>query len=330
MIDYIVALPFGDSETSPRRFLEFSGISDTLCSMFVLDQTVEPRHAQDVNPAQVWSVELDPSRRRRDAMEEYKYWCTPWSERLTDSLRAANQLPGSSSDVLRNFDMPSSSLNFSQLDTNGPAKNLVEAYEGEFRSTNLSTSPEKDQSRDGERIGCESSHRPDPTTINEDEMHAAMILNERETQTWKGSKATLRRSWSYWPDQSPVRPVDLSPHCVDNIYEKPSESSLESPSLQATELLRRVESAIATTPLGKVSFDTIRMSPTPPKDICFYLGMSEEELIRRWLQFCASSSVFSDFKAKRKKSWKVESPFAELTCSDPTTSFPSEQVIFLS
>lgn len=299
--------------------------------MFVLDQLVEPRHAQNVNDAQVWSVELDPTRRRRDAMEEYKYWCTPWSERLAESsLRAANQMPGSSSDLLRDFDMPSSSLNFSQLDTNGPAKNLVEAYEGEFRSTNLSISPEKDQSRDGERFDCGPSHRPDPATMSEDEMLAAMILIERETRTWKGSKATLRKSWSYWPDQSPMRPVDMSAHCVGNIYEKPSESSLESPSLQATELLRKVESAIATTPLEKVSFDSIRMSPTPPKDICFYLGMSEEELTRRWLQFCASSSVFSDFRAKKNKSWKVESPFAELTCSDPTTSFPSEQVIFHS
>jgi len=223
------------------------------------------------------------------------------------------------------------------LDLNGPAKNLVEAYEGEFLSTSLPPSG-KDQGEqaegfpivDGGLLTC-----PDQATANEDEMHVALIENEREMRTWRDSKATLRSSWSSWPDQSPVHPIDLSPQCTGSLHEKPSESSLESPSVQAAELLRRVESVTATTPMVQASFDAIGMSPTPPRDLCLYLGnpfgqMSGEELSRRWLQFCTSPSVFSDVTARNKKSWNVEPTHTEPTCLDPTTSFPSEQVNLFS
>lgn len=315
-------------------------LSDTVCSMCVLDQTVESQLAKTVNDVLVWSVELDPSRRRREIMEDYRNWRSPWLERLVQSsFRSAIQVPGSAKDVLRkpaqpNVSVPLASLNFSPLDMNGPAKNLVEAYQGEFRSTNLPSSSGKDHSRreedveitDGGFLTC-----PDQATTSEDETHIALIENEREMLTWRDSNATLRSSQSSWPDQSPIRPIDLSAQCMGSLHEKTAESSLESPSLQAVELLRRVESVTATTPLVQASLDTIRMSPTPPRDLCLYLGdpfeqMNGEELSRRWLQFCASPSVFSDVIAKNKKSWKVESTFTEPTCLDPTTSSPSEQV----
>jgi hypothetical protein len=191
-------------------------------------------------------------------MEDYRNWRSPRLERLFhSSFRSANPVPGSANDVLRkpvllNDSSPLSSLNSSQLDMNGLAKILAEAYEEEFRATNLPSSSGKDESGkeedleivDGGFVTC-----PDQATSNEDEMHIALVQNDWEMRTWRDSNATLRSSWSSWPDQSPVRPIDLSPQCTGSLHEKPSESSLESPSVQAAELLRRVEFVTATTPM---------------------------------------------------------------------------------
>jgi hypothetical protein len=291
----------------------------------VLDRTVESEIAQTVEAVQVWSVELDPSRRRRETMQCYRNRRSPWIKTLVlSSFQSANQLPDTTADnVLRMASMPLnhfdavtpsnvsrslSLLRSSELVLNGPTKNLVESYEGGFLSTNLPSSSGKDlngkegdvETTDSRFLTC-----PDHATTNEFEAHVP------------------------WPDESPILPIDLSTQCMRGLYET-SECSLEPPSSQSAEPLRRLDGVTATPSLVQASFDTSRISPTPPRNLSLIFGnpfsqMSDEELSRRWLQFC-STPVFSDAIVGKKKSWNVESASAEPSCSDPATSFPSEQV----
>lgn len=300
---------------------------------------------------QVWSVELDPSRRRRETMQCYSNRRSPWIKTLVlSSLQPAHQSPDTTADdVLRtaamsmdHFDRvtpftvsrPLSPLRSSEFVSNGPAKNLVESYERGFLSTNLPSSSGKDlNGKDGdiEIIDSIFSICLDHAPTNEFEAHALLTENVQDIQALKDSETTPSNSRSSCPDESPVPPIDLSAQCMGGLHEKTSESSLEPPSSKSAEPLRRVDDVTATPSLVQTSFDTIRISPTPPRNLSLFFGnpfgqMSGEELSRRWMQFCTTPPVFSDSIAGKKKSWNVESAFAERTCSDPTTSFPSEQV----
>jgi hypothetical protein len=315
----------------------------------VLDRTVESEIAQTVEAVQVWSVELDPSRRRRETMQCYRNRRSPWIKTLVlSSFQSANQLPDTTADnVLRMASMPLnhfdavtpsnvsrslSLLRSSELVLNGPTKNLVESYEGGFLSTNLPSSSGKDlngkegdvETTDSRFLTC-----PDHATTNEFEAHVPLTDDGQDMQALKDSEVTLSTSRSSWPDESPILPIDLSTQCMRGLYET-SECSLEPPSSQSAEPLRRLDGVTATPSLVQASFDTSRISPTPPRNLSLIFGnpfsqMSDEELSRRWLQFC-STPVFSDAIVGKKKSWNVESASAEPSCSDPATSFPSEQV----
>ena len=146
---------------------------------------------------QVWSVELDPSRRRREAMEYYNNWRSPWMKSLViSSFQSANQLPDSAANnLLRtpampmdyfdrvtpfNVTRPLSPLKPSEYVLNGPCKNLVESYEGGFLSTNLPSSSGKDlngKEGDAELTDGRLSTCPDHPAADKCDEHTPLTEN---------------------------------------------------------------------------------------------------------------------------------------------------------
>ncbi|KAG0606751.1 hypothetical protein M758_9G164300 [Ceratodon purpureus] len=340
-------------QPTPPTSPPFSGCnnqdSDTLQQIPV---EVESEIAQTVEAVQVWSVELDPSRRRRETMQCHSNRRSPWIKTLVlSSFQPVHQSPDTTADdVLRTAAMSMDHfdrvtpltvcsslprLRSSDIVLHGPAKNLAESYEGGFLSTNLPSTSGKDQNEKDGDIGITDSvfpACPDHATTNEFEAHVPLTENGQDMQALKDGETTPSNSRSSWPDGNPAPPIDLSAQCMGSFHEKVSETSLEPPSSQSAELLRRVDDVTATPSFVQALFDRPTISPTPPRNLSLFFGnpfgqMSGEELSRRWLQFCATPPIFSDATAAKKKSWNVESAFAEPTCSDATTSFPSEQVL---
>lgn len=309
-------------------------------------EELESELAQTVEAVQVWSVELDPSRRRRES-EYYNKRHSPGLRRFVlSSSKLANQVPETTDYVMPTPTMFSdhvdratqfndgwpSSMTPNEFITSKPVNEPVQSCEGGLQSTDLPSS-EKSLNEVPRDVMITASGFPsclDHAAPDELETQDSFTDNERETQAWGDSKTTPTTCGSPWPDQSPVPPMRSSAQ-PSRLHEK-AKSSFGSPSLQL-EVPRRDDSMAATPLMLKPSFDTFGMSLTPPRNPCLLFGdpfmrqMNGEELSRMWLQFCTSPTVVSDGLVGKKNSSTVESPSTRPICRQPRASFQSEQVL---
>lgn len=300
---------------------------------------VEWTVAQTVEAVQMWSVELDPSRRRRESLQYFSSRPSPWLKRLAvcsfpsqDLISIAEesrrQLPSMSVDHSDNVlqsdvDKPStlSSLNFFSPHQQG--SEVLGTPEGRCLRTPVSDHGERNlRSEEPDRFldfrASSASDHVSADELAEEHLQKSIITKMDIPGHSKEILDSRRLSWS---QEAPGYSHPCLEEPAETLNEKTNESSLEKPTPQTSEQFRGGDCVDAATPsMEPITPIPVGTSPTPPTNPLSVYGFPYRRVDRggvgqKWLGFCSPPRTLSGVGVETMQIQKAQSSPVHLPMS---------------
>ena len=314
----------------------------------ISSMAVEWTVAQTVEAVQMWSVELDPSRRRRESLQYFSSRPSPWSTRLavcsfpsqghvSIAEESRWQLSSMSVDHSENtlqsdVEKPSTSSSLKFVSPHQQGNELLETPEGMCLQTPATDHGERNLRTEEPvrfldfRASSASDHVSADELAKED--HQKSIRTQMDIPG--DSEAILDSRRLSWSQAAPGSSHPCPEEPAETLNEKTSESSLESPTPQTAEQFRGDDCVDAATPsMEPITPIPVGTSPTPPTNPLSVYGFpyrraDREGVGRKWLGFCSPPCTLSDVGVETMQIQKAESAPVH-----PPMSFEAEMSIQL-